>query len=79
MDPLKEAHKVGLAHGHTAANWQEAQTSLPMPDPHDEAQRRAAEQSSYDHDAWADGFVEGWELRMDNKYEDGSPMDEDDE
>lgn len=75
---LEDARQAGRNYGHTAANWQEAQTSLPMPDPQAEGERRAGEQSSYDPVEWAAGFVEGWELRMENKYDDGSPMDDED-
>jgi hypothetical protein len=74
---LKEAREAGRHYGHTAANWQEAQTSLPIPDPQVEGARLASEQISYDEAAWTEGFVEGWELRMEGFYEDGTLMDED--
>ena len=72
-----EAFEAGLHRGHTAANWQEAQTSLPTPDPHDEAELVAPAIEL--RAVWIDGFIEGWERRYRGQYADGTPMDEDSE
>lgn len=77
--PRSESYQAGFGRGHTAANWQEAQTSLPVPNPVEEAARRAGEEGTYDREEWVAGFVEGWQLRMDGCYEDGSPMETDEE
>lgn len=74
---IEDARLAGLHHGHTAANWQEAQTLLPAVDPIAEGLSRAAEQSTYDPEAWAAGFADGWQMREDGLYEDGTPMDDD--